>query len=476
MAHAPVRLGSALDTAAGTDLVAVFAAVRAEHEVPDAFAPEVERAARESAASPRLPGRDLTDLAFYTVDPPGSTDLDQALHIEADGRGHRVRYAVADVPAFVPPGGPVDLEARRRGQTVYAPDGRTPLHPTVISEGAGSLLPGQVRPAFVWDLRLDADGQVLGADVARALVRSTERLDYAQVQAAADAGTDPRAMLLRTVGEQRARLELARGGASLPLPEQEVEVVDGGYALRLRPPVAAEDWNAQVSLMTGMAAADRMLAGRVGVLRTMPAPDEGAIRRFRLQAQALGTRWSPDVPYGAFLRSLDRDDPRQLALIHEAAALFRGAGYTPFSGALPDQVEHAAVAAPYAHVTAPLRRLVDRFGLLVCEALCAGREVPAWVVEALPALPALMTASDRRANAVDRACTDAVEAAVLRDRVGATFEAVVVDVRRGGGGSVQLVEPAVLGAVTGDVELGAALTVRLVEADVAARRVLFAPV
>ena len=77
-------------------------------------------------------------------------------------------------------------------------------------------------------------------------------------------------------------------------------------------------------------------------------------------------------------------DPKHLALIHEATSLFRGAGYTPFDGTVPEEPEHAAVAYPYAHVTAPLRRLVDRFGLAICEALSAGAEVPGWAREALP--------------------------------------------------------------------------------------------
>lgn len=491
MAHRRVRLGAALDTGSvqavgsplGTDagvLAGVFDAIRAELDVATRFTPEVEAAARAAAADPVLPTRDSTDVPFFTIDPIGSTDLDQAMHLERDGAGYRVRYAIADVPAFVPPGGPVDLEARRRGQTVYAPDRRVPLHPTVISEDAGSLLPGQVRPAFVWDLRLDDEGELRSADVARALVRSVDRLDYDGVQlavdAAGDSGTaDERLELLREVGQRRMHLELARGGASLPLPEQEVVATSGGYVLRLRPPLPAEDWNAQISLLTGMAAAALMLAGEVGILRTMPPPDPGALARFRRQAAALGARWPVEMSYGAFLAGLDRTDPRQLALIHEATALFRGAGYTPFVGAVPELTEHAAVAAPYAHVTAPLRRLVDRFGLVICEALCADAQVPGWVREALPALPALMAQSDHRASGVDRACTDAVEAMVLAHRVGETFDAVVVDLDRRGGGRVQLVDPAVLAAVTGDVTLGTALRVRLEAADLATRTVRFVP-
>jgi exoribonuclease R len=278
------------------------------------------------------------------------------------------------------------------------------------------------------------------------------------------------------VGERRLELEAARGGASLPMPEEDVERVDDHYELRLRPPSVVEDWNAQISLLTGMAAADMMLAGQVGILRTMPEPTHDALARFRRQASALGARWPAEMEYGAFLRSLDRTNPRHLALIHEATALFRGAGYTPFDGAVPEATLHAAVADQYAHVTAPLRRLVDRFGLVVCASLCADVPVPEWVREALPQLPEVMRASDQLAGRLERACTDAVEAAVLAHRVGEVFEGVVVDLRdNGAGGSVQLLEPPVLAPVSGAVQLGATLRVRLTTADVGQRRVEFTP-
>src|SRR6478752_5998153 len=107
-------------------LIARFDAIRAQLSVPEQFSPEVLAEAEAVAAKPLgLPDRDETAVPFLTIDPPGSMDLDQALHIERDGDGYRVRYAIADVPAFVQPGGAVDQEARRRGQTVYAPDKRT---------------------------------------------------------------------------------------------------------------------------------------------------------------------------------------------------------------------------------------------------------------------------------------------------------------------------------------------------------------
>src|SRR5699024_9076012 len=178
-----------------------------------------------------------------------------------------------------------------------------------------------------------------------------------------------------------------------------------------------------------------------------------------------------DVPHGEMLRSLDRTDGRHLALIHEATSLFRGAAYTAFDGELPELTEQSAIAAPYAHVTAPLRRLVDRFGLALCAAIASGQEVPGWVREALPVLPEAMAASDRLAGSVERASTDAVEAAVLSGLVGEELAAVVVDAggeKKRDDVEVQLAEPPVLARAKGEAELGADVTVRVVGADAAA--------
>lgn len=460
-------------TERGRLLEQAFERARREQEVREEFpAAALEEVAR-ALADPSLPERDETGLELITIDPPGSMDLDQAMHIERDGEGYRVRYAIADVPAFVTPGGALDAEVRLRGLTVYCPDERVPLHPPELSEGAASLLPDEVRPAYVWDMRLTPDGVRDSAELYRAMVRSRRRYTYEEVQQQVDAGeAEETLMLLREVGEHRIRREVERGGASLPMPEQEVEVgEDGRYRLRLRPLLEAEDWNAQISLLTGIVAAQIMLDGGVGVLRTMPSPDEGAVARFRREARALGAEWPQGMPYGEFLRSLDRTAPSHLAVVDAATALFRGAGYTAFDGELPpeDGREQAAIAAPYAHVTAPLRRLVDRFGLAVCEALSAGGEVPSWAREALPLLPDLMDEADDRARAVERACVTAVEAAVLVDRVGQQLPGVVVDGLRDGV-LVQLTDPPVSGAARGTAKLGTEVLVEVVSADVVESR------
>jgi exoribonuclease R len=403
-------------------------------------------------------------------------ELEQALLIERAGRGYRVRCAIADVTAFVAPGGELDVEASRRGQAIYTPGCSDPLYPVQLTQDAASLLPNQVRPAFVWDVQLDPDGEGTSAEVYRAMVSSKNRFDYREVQDAVDGGTaDERLSLLREVGQRRIAMERARGGASLPIPEQEIRVGgDGTYELALRPPLATQDWTEQISLMMGIAAAEMMLHADVGILRIMPEPDHHVIQRFRRQARVLGVIWPAETLYGELLRSLGRTNPRHLALMHQAAWLLRGAGagYTVFDGGVPEVTKHAAVAAPYAHVTAPLRRVADRFGLVVCESICRDVPVPDWARHGMPAVPGIMTASDRLADAVERACGDALTAAALRHRVGESFDGTIIDLS-GGGGLVQVRDPLVLAPVVGECVPGAEVTVRLVEADVARRSVRF---
>jgi exoribonuclease R len=452
-----------------------FAAIRAEFEVPEGFPAEVLEEARRRAAEPPLPELDATDVPLVTLDPVGSRDLDQAVHLAARGDGFRVVYAIADVGAFVPLGSALDREARRRGQTLYSPDRRTPLHPPELSEGAASLLAGELRAAVVWTIDLDADCLPVGVHLRRARVRSRAQLDYPAVQAQADAGTLPEPLaLLPRIGALLQEQAAERGAIELGTPEQEVRATDdGGWTLAFRGDLPVEAWNAQISLLTGRCAADLMLDGGVGILRTLPPARTRDVDRLRLLAPALGVDWPAGAAPGAVIATLDPEDPGHAAFLEEAASLLRGAAYTPFDGAPPEQAQHSGVAAPYAHVTAPLRRLVDRFGTEVCLALCAGREPAAELRAALPELPPLMAASDRRTREVERAVLDATEAWLLRDRVGRTFSAVVVDAEDGRG-TVVLDGMAVRGRCTGEgLTPGTRVRVRLEEADVAGRTIRF---
>jgi exoribonuclease R len=451
------------------ELAEGLAAIRAGAKVPSGFPAEVEAAAEKAAAEPRLPDLDRTDLELITIDPAGSRDLDQALHISRGPSGEFVvSYAIADLAAFVRAGDPVDREAHRRGTTLYAPDHRTPLHPSVLSEGAASLLPNEVRPALLWTITLDHRGQMLSAEVVRAKVRSRAQLSYDEAQQEIDASTPRQTlMLLKLVGQWREIGERDRGGVSLRIPQQEIQRHGNSWTLRFRAPHPVEGWNAQISLLTGMAAAHIMLYGQVGIVRTMPPADAYSLGRLRQIAKALRIVWPAEMGYPDFIRILNPARPDQAAMLNAATLLFRGAGYRSFSGGIPEDVDHAALASDYAHTTAPLRRLVDRYAGEICVALCADQPVPGWVFHALDDLPEQMAVAERRAKKYERAIIDLLEVYLLANRVGQTFTGTLIEVNRDKQhGTVLIEEPAVEGRVIGDqLRLGHEVVVRLTSAD-----------
>lgn len=436
--------------------------------VPAEFPADVLAEAESVAKAPRLPARDRTDIDFVTLDPAGSLDLDQAFHLSRVPAGYLLRYAIADVAAFVAPSGRLDAEAHGRGETLYAPNHRIGLHPPVLSEGAASLLPGQVRPALVWELQLDASGATTSVQVERGLVRSRAKLDYVSAQADLDAGTASEQLsLLREVGTLRRQVEVARGGVSLSVPEQEVVATGDDWTLAYRATLPIEDWNAQLSLATGMAAAELMLAAGVGILRTLPPAKDGAIERLRRIAKALGLAWPRSLAYPDFVRSLDASVPPQAAMLNSCTTLFRGAAYAAFSGATPEQPVHAAIAAPYAHVTAPLRRLVDRYAGEVCVAVSADRPVPEWAAAGLAQLPDVMAESGRRAGKFERGTVNLVEALVLSPHLGRDYAGTLIEVEPDDDeGTLQLAVPAVEAKIRGaGLVLGSQVSATLVAAD-----------
>ncbi|UFU02633.1 RNB domain-containing ribonuclease [Ruania suaedae] len=482
--------------------------IRTEQRVPGPFSEAAIAEAERAAAEGSDAGLDLTDVPFLTIDPPGARDLDQAMHLSRAEHGYLVQYAIADPASFVRPGGALDAELADRGVTFYGPDGSIALHPQVLSEEAASLLAGRRRPACVWQIRLDGDGALVEAQVHRAQVRSRAQLDYREAdRRIASAGGAPAdeldqvLVLLREIGQLRLAQERARGGASLAIREQEVVATEGGYRLVQRAQLDVEEWNAQISLLTGIAAAGLMRTAGVGILRTLPPADPEDVARVRRAARGLGIEWPQGRPYGEVLSGLDSAVPAHAAFLQEATSLFRGAGYVTFDSTgdaetgTPPPSPHSAIAAEYAHVTAPLRRLVDRYGLEICLAASAGTVVPEWVREALPDLPGVMGRAAQRSSAYERACVNAVEAVLLQGRVGQVFEGVIVAVDAPDGdasdgaasdgpegsagaqvqrGTVVLTEPAVRAEVTGaGLPLGELVRVRVSEVDVESRRVRF---
>jgi exoribonuclease R len=440
--------------------------IRAQFQVPASFPPQVLAAAQAAAARTPSEHADRTDLNFVTLDPATSTDLDQAFAIDTEGGDIILHYAIADVAWFVADGDAIDTEAWQRGVTTYLPDGKASLYPPVLCEQAASLLPDGPRPAVVFTVRVAPDGAVRLDGAERALIQSRAKLAYDSVR------PDQLPPSFADLAARIASAEDRRGAARVDPPEQEVERGnDGKFALTLRPQLASEQSNAAMSLACNLALADALFAAHTGLFRVMPPPDARAVNRLRHTAAAFGLDWPKALGLSQYEKQLNPADPRQSAFMLAVRRAGGGASYEPYrQGVTP---WHAAMAANYAHGTAPLRRLADRYVVRAALAVANGQPVPLAVTEAFARLPAVMARADARENQIERAVIDLAETALLADRAGEVFEAVVTDIGENGA-RIQLCHaPVVARTPAHSVKPGAKIRVRLLSADTEKRTLQF---
>ena len=441
-------------------------AIRSQYKVPGDFPPAVLAAAEEASRRPVNDHVDRTAMPFVTLDPASSTDLDQAFAIDRSGNDLLLHYAIADVAWFVDDGGVIDQEAWARGTSQYLPDGKAPLYPPILSERAASLLPDGPRPAVLFTIRVPPDGVVELDGVERAIVRSRAKLAY-------DSATD--ADLPPDFAELARRIQAAddrRGASRVDPPEQEVSKVgEQGFELTYRPRLPSEDRNAALSLATNLAVADTMLAHHTGLFRVMAPPDEHAIRRLRFTAHAFGLAWPKEETLGQFQKGLRADDPRQAAFMLAVRRAGAGAAYAPYQpGVVP---WHVAMAATYAHATAPLRRLADRYVVRAALAIANGLPVPDGVSQAFAKLPPVMARADTLSGQIERAVVDLAEAVMLKGCEGRVYPAIVTDVDERGARMQLKEQPVVARVEAHKVQPGDAISVRLLTTDPERRQIQF---
>ena len=443
-----------------------LAAIRVQYQLPAAFPPPVLDAAAAAVGGQLAGYVDRTAIPFVTLDPTSSTDLDQAFAIEVAGGDLVLRYAIADVGAFVADGDAIDTEAWARGETIYLPDGKVSLYPPAIGESAASLLPDGDRPAILFSVRIGPDGGASLDGVERALIRSRAKLGYATVRPEdLPAGFDE-------LAQRIADAEAVRGAARVDPPQQEVvESADGGFELAFRPMNAMEQANAALSLAANLAIAAALYEHGTGLFRVMPGPDERAIRRLRQSARALGVDWPKDMTLEQREIGLDPNDPKQAAFMLAIRRAGQHASYAPFHAG--ERPWHSAMQATYVHATAPLRRLADRYVTQAAFAIANGKPVPDAAAAAFETLPAVMNRGDAKAAQVDSAVLELAEAIVLADQVGETFDGRVTDLDQRGA-RIQIAEPAVITRVPENgLHIGDAVRLRLDEADPARRLTRF---
>ena len=225
----------------GVDILAVIHG----HELPVAFPEEVLEAARERVSEERgVAGEhrvDRRDLHVFTIDPADAKDHDDALSIRSlEGDRWEVGIHIADVSHFVGAGDAVDLEALKRGTSVYLVDRVLPMLPDVLSSDACSLLPGVDRFAVSIFAVVDSAGDVRDTRFERSEIRSRHKLSYEKAQevldgaSSVDRPTDLALRNLSTVSRVLRRCREQRGSLDFELPEARVVLDEAGQPVDIQ--------------------------------------------------------------------------------------------------------------------------------------------------------------------------------------------------------------------------------------------------
>jgi exoribonuclease R len=432
-----------------------FRAIRAAHNVPEEESSDaaINALAAEAKIDPSVLRRDVTQIEFVTLDPAASTDLDQAFAVHRDGEMMVLLYAIADIGAFVPRGGLVEAQAFERGVTVYCPDGSVPLYPRILSKDRASLLPDGPRPAILLTVQVDPAGISRLQRVERATVLSRAKLAYEHVT------DDDLSADTLELAKRIAAAELRRGAFRVDRAEQEV-VIDsaapGGVRLEFSPKRLSEQRNAALSLATNLAVASHFLSSGLGLFRVMDEPDASELKHLRNQALALKIPWAETESLHSLVGRLEVDNLKHVEFCQAIRHVGGGASYLqyPVPYLSPEEQKknahqiakpwHAAVAASYAHATAPMRRLADRYVLdLLVAQFAEDAEAVQALIPILAQLPPIMETAERRASAVSRESIDLIESLMLRPLIGRELVGTIIDMSPGSW-QVQIQAPAVV--------------------------------
>ena len=418
-----------------------------KHGIPHVFAEETIEEAKRAAKLPLSEDKreDLRHLPIVAIDPADARDHDDAIWAEPDGEGgYRALVAIADVSFYVRPGGDLDREARKRGNSVYFPDRVVPMLPEVLSADVCSLKEGEDRAAMACHLRISPEGKVTKWRFTRAIVRIAHNVAYEDAQAAIDAGDAPDHLRhLWDAWKLLFAARTARDPLELELPERQVKLDEHGKIaeIAVRERLDAHRVVEDFMIAANVAAAKALESKTAPVVyRIHETPSREKLVALKEYLATFGRTLAMGqvITPGLFNRMLkDVTDESEKAQVMEAVLRTQTQAYYG-----PANAGHFGLAlGSYAHFTSPIRRYAD---LLVHRALvdAFGLEQPKPTGD-LPPTTGLsdrdredlgkvsdaISQAERRAMEAERDTIDRYVAAWLSGRVGEVFDTRITGVQ-----------------------------------------------
>ncbi len=418
------------------------------HTFSEAVLKEAEAASHLSLSDEKR--EDLRHVAILAIDPADARDHDDAIFAEPDGKGgFNALVAIADVSYYVRPGGTLDREARRRGNSVYFPDRVVPMLPEVLSADACSLRQDEPRAAMVCHMHISAEGKISDWRFSRAIVKIAENVAYEDAQARIDKGTA--ADNLVHLFDSWKALETARRDRDpleLELPERRVVLDEQGRitSIAVRERLDAHRVVEDFMIAANVAAAKALEAKASPVVyRIHEPPTREKLVALREYFDSIGKTLALGqvITPGLFNRMMkDIADEGEKALVMEAVLRSQTQAYYG-----PQNAGHFGLAlGSYAHFTSPIRRYSD---LLVHRALvdAYGLEQPKpegkldlpphtglsqQDRDDLAKITDAISLTERRAMEAERDTIDRYVAAWLSARVGEVFDTRITGVQKFG--------------------------------------------
>lgn len=426
---------------------------------------EPAAAAQLKGLSPARPDgsmRDLRSLLWSSIDNASSLDLDQIEYAEQVDGGIRVLVAIADVDAVVPKGSPLDVHAAANATSVYTGIDVYPMLPPEISTGVTSLNQGEDRVVIVIEFTVDANGDVTGHDVYRAVANNRAKLAYETVGAWLEGCgpapdlvqktpgleeqlwlQDRAASQLKAMRERAGALEFDTVEATAQGKDGKVEAITVTHKNRARDLI--EDFMIAANVAIAQYLAEQ---GRSAIRRVVRVPERW--NRIVELAARYGTTLpaEPDAPALAqFLGRRRAADPTRFPDLSLSIVKLLGPGEYSLDlpGPSDDQGHFGLAAHDYSHATAPNRRYADLVTQRLVKAAASKAPAP-YTNDELAAIAKLCTDRENAARKVERITRKSAAALLLANRIGNTFDAIVTGVNKSGT-FVRLLSPPAEGRV-----------------------------